>query len=186
MDDTRLVKVGKYLSKHLRHQPARLGLTLAPGGWVPVADLLAACTRHQFPITPAELAEVVARNNKQRFALDPTGTLIRANQGHSVTIDLQLTPVPPPAVLYHGTAAHLIASIQREGLRKMRRHHVHLSREPATARTVGARHGVPVVFVVDAAALHQAGYEFYCSENGVWLVDHVPPAYLRLLDEPGR
>ena len=182
MDDTRLVKVSKYLSKHLRHQPERLGLTLAPGGWVPVADLLAACARHQFPVTRTELDEVVARNNKQRFALDPTGTLIRANQGHSVAVDLQLAPVAPPAVLYHGTAAHLVVPIQREGLHKMRRHHVHLARDPATARSVGARHGVPVVFVVDAAALHQAGSAFYCADNGVWLVDHVPPEYLRLAE----
>jgi putative RNA 2'-phosphotransferase len=181
MDDARLVKVSKYLSKHLRHQPQRLGLTLQPGGWVPVEDLLAACARMHFPISRAELEEVIARNNKQRFALDPTGTLIRANQGHSVPVDLQLAPVAPPPTLYHGTAAHLVETIRREGLRKMARHHVHLSPDPETARRVGARHGTPVVFVVDAAAMQQAGIPFYCSANGVWLVDTVPPAYLRLL-----
>jgi putative RNA 2'-phosphotransferase len=181
MDDARLVKVSKYLSKHLRHQPQRLGLTLQPGGWVPVEDLLAACARMHFPISRAELEEVIARNNKQRFALDPTGTLIRANQGHSVPVDLQLAPVAPPPTLYHGTAAHLVETIRREGLRKMARHHVHLSPDPETARRVGARHGPPVVFAVDAAAMQQAGIPFYCSANGVWLVDTVPPAYLRLL-----
>ena len=103
MDDARLVKISKYLSKHLRHQPERLGLTLQPGGWVPVADLLAACARHNLPLSRVELDEVVARNNKRRFSFDPTGTLIRANQGHSVTVDLELEPVQPPAVLYHGT-----------------------------------------------------------------------------------
>src|SRR5690242_18631805 len=149
MDETRLVKVSKYLSKHLRHQPQRLGLTLQPGGWVPVEDLLAACARMHFPISRAELEEVIARNNKQRFALDPTGTLIRANQGHSVPVDLQLAPVAPPPTLYHGTAAHLVETIRREGLRKMARHHVHLSPDPETARRVGARHGPPVVFAVD-------------------------------------
>src|SRR5437870_13551779 len=90
MDDARLVKISKYLSKHLRHEPERLGLTLAPGGWVPVDELLAACARRNFPITRSQLDEVVARNNKQRFSFDPTGTLIRANQGHSVEVDLQL------------------------------------------------------------------------------------------------
>jgi putative RNA 2'-phosphotransferase len=185
MDETRLVKVSKYLSKHLRHQPERLGLALAPGGWVAVADLLAACARRQFPLTRAELDEVVARNNKQRFAFDPSGTLIRANQGHSVDVDLQLAPAPPPALLYHGTATHVVATIQREGLSKMRRHAVHLSPDLATARRVGARHGKPAIFAVDAAAMQAAGYAFYCSENGVWLVDHVPPQYLRLLDQTG-
>lgn len=181
MDETRLVKVGKYLSKHLRHQPKRLGLTLQPGGWVPVADLLAACARMHFPISRAELDEVIARNNKQRFSLDPTGTLIRANQGHSVAVDLQLAPVVPPPLLYHGTAAHLVETIRRAGLRKMSRHHVHLSSDAETARIVGARHGRPVVFAVDAEAMHQAGHLFYCSANGVWLVDAVPPEFLRLL-----
>ena len=179
MDEARLVKISKYLSKHLRHQPERLGLTLAPGGWVPVDGLLAACARHQFPVSRAELDEVVANNNKQRFAFDPTGTLIRANQGHSVDVDLQLTPVPPPDVLYHGTGEPAVAAIRQGGLQKMSRHHVHLSADAETARAVGARHGRPVVFAVDAARMHQAGHPFYRSANGVWLVDQVPPEYLQ-------
>ena len=181
MDDARLVTISKYLSKHLRHQPERLGLTLQPGGWVPVVDLLAACARHNVPLSRAELDEVVARNNKRRFSFDPTGTLIRANQGHSVAVDLQLEPVEPPAVLYHGTGHGAAERITREGLRRMARHHVHLSSDRETARIVGARHGHPVVFAVDAAAMRAAGHLFYRSDNGVWLVDHVPPAYLRRL-----
>ena len=141
MDDARLVTISKYLSKHLRHQPERLGLTLQPGGWVPVADLLAACARHNVPLSRAELDEVVARNNKRRFSFDPTGTLIRANQGHSVAVDLQLEPIEPPAVLYHGTGHGAAETITRGGLRKMARHHVHLSGDRETARAVGARHG---------------------------------------------
>src|SRR5437764_12995874 len=178
MDDARLVKISKYLSKHLRHQPERLGLRLGPGGWVPVADLLAACARHNVPLSRAELDEVVARNNKRRFSFDPTGTLIRANQGHSVAVDLQLEPVEPPAVLYHGTGHGAAETIAREGLRKMARHPVHLSSDRETARVVGARHGRPVVFTVDAAAMRRAGHLFYRSDNGVRLVDHVPPGYL--------
>ncbi len=179
MDKARLVHISKYLSKHLRHTPERIGLTLAPGGWVAVDDLLAACAQHRFPISRAELEEVVASNDKQRFAFDPSGTQIRANQGHSVDIDLQLEAQVPPAVLYHGTGHNSVAAIRAEGLRKMARHHVHLSADAETAQRVGARHGRPVVFVVDAAAMHAAGFLFYCSSNGVWLVDHVPPEYLR-------
>lgn len=179
MDDARLTKISKYLSKHLRHQPERLGLTLASGGWVPVDTLLAAAAQHRFPITRAELDEVVTRSDKQRFAFDATGTLIRANQGHSVAIDLELTPQEPPAVLYHGTGEKSVSVILRNGLHKMSRHHVHLSPDTVTARNVGARHGRPVIFAVDTGAMQRAGHVFYRSENGVWLVDHVPPEFLR-------
>lgn len=181
MDEARLVRTSKFLSKYLRHAPEQLGLTLAPGGWVGVDELLAAVARHWMPLTRAELEEVVARNNKQRFAFDETGQRIRANQGHSVVVDLQLEPVAPPALLYHGTGERAVAAIQREGLRKMRRQHVHLSPDVATAITVGRRHGRPVVFEVQAAKLHAAGIPFYRSTNGVWLVDAVPPEYLRLM-----
>ena len=180
MKDSRLVKISKYLSKHLRHQPERLGIKLAPGGWVCVDELLAACEKHSFPISRAELNEVVERNDKKRFSFDSTGTLIRANQGHSVEIDLHLEPAVPPDVLYHGTGHGAVEPIMHQGLCKMSRHHVHLSQDIETARKVGARHGRPVVFTVDAAAMHKAGYTFYCSDNGVWLVDHVPPEFLRL------
>ncbi|MBV9850659.1 MAG: RNA 2'-phosphotransferase [Armatimonadetes bacterium] len=179
MDEMRLVKISKYLSKHLRHQPERIGLALAPGGWVGVDDLLAACAAHGMRLSRAELDEVVARNNKQRFSLDETRTRLRANQGHSVDVDLELEPATPPDVLYHGTGHRTADLIRREGLRRMSRHHVHLSRDVETARRVGARHGRPVVFAVDAGAMHRAGLVFYCSANGVWLTEHVPPQYLR-------
>lgn len=179
MNNSRLVKISKYLSKHLRHQPDSIGIKLAPGGWVAVDELLAACAKNQFPITRSQLNEVVAQNEKKRFSFDSTGTLIRANQGHSVEVDLQLEAVVPPDELYHGTGHRAVESIMQTGLCKMSRHHVHLSADIATAKTVGARHGKPVVFAVDVAAMHQAGYEFYCSDNGVWLVDIVPPEYLQ-------
>jgi putative RNA 2'-phosphotransferase len=182
MDKTRLVKVSKYLSKHLRHEPQRLGLELAPGGWVAVDVLLEACARHRFPISRAELEEVVAQNDKQRFAFDPTGTQIRANQGHSVDVDLQLESLVPPATLYHGTAARNVDVILRDGLHKMARHHVHLSGDVKTAIAVGSRHGKPVVLEVDSGAMHQAGIPFYRSANGVWLVESVPPHYLRRME----
>ena len=181
MTETRLVKISKYLSKHLRHDPGGLGLTLAPGGWVGVDDLLAACARRRFGLSRADLEEVVAQNSKQRFSFDPSGTRIRANQGHSVAVDLQLSPATPPDTLYHGTGHQTAAIIGRTGLDKMRRHHVHLSADRETARVVGARHGRPVLFAVDAAAMAQAGHLFYRSENGVWLTDTVPPEFLHLL-----
>lgn len=181
MNNSRLVKISKYLSKHLRHEPERIGLKLSPGGWVSVDELLTACKNHSFPINSVELKEVVANNDKKRFSFDATGTLIRANQGHSVEVDLQLEAVVPPDVLYHGTGHGAVEAILREGLRKMSRHHVHLSTDVTTAKKVGMRHGRPVIFTVDAAAMHEEGYTFYCSENGVWLVDNVPPKYLRQL-----
>ena len=179
MNNSQLVKISRYLSKHLRHQPDRLGIKILPAGWVAVEKLLAACKKNAFPISWVQLEEVVAKNDKQRFSFDSTGTLIRANQGHSIEVDLQLEPTTPPEVLYHGTGAGAVSAIMQTGLCKMSRHHVHLSTDIATSRTVGARHGKPIVFAVDAAAMHQAGYVFYCSDNGVWLVDSVPPEYLQ-------
>jgi putative RNA 2'-phosphotransferase len=183
MDEARLVLVSKYLSKHLRHQPERLGLALATGGWVEVEELLAACARNRFPITRAELEEVVARNDKKRFSFDPSGTLLRANQGHSVEVDLQLEPVEPPDVLYHGTGHGTAEAISANGLLKMGRHHVHLSLDVATARKVGARHGRPVIFAVEAGTMHREGHPFHVSANGVWLVERVPPEYLRRIED---
>jgi putative RNA 2'-phosphotransferase len=181
MKETRLVKISKYLSYHLRHHPDKLGLKLKPGGWVSVDDLLDAAKKDKFLITYSELKEVVANNDKKRFSFDTTETRIRANQGHSVEVDLQLEPVVPPDVLYHGTSQGAVQSILEGGLQKMSRHHVHLSFDIATAKNVGSRRGRPVIFAVDALTMHQDGYLFYRSNNGVWLVDLVPPNYLKLL-----
>jgi putative RNA 2'-phosphotransferase len=181
LDEKSLVKRSKYLARHLRHQPEALGLTLDPGGWVAVDALLAAMRRHDIELSRAQLDEIVARNNKQRFSFDETGTRIRANQGHSIPVDLQLAPATPPDALYHGTSKATIGPILREGLQKMRRQHVHLSRDKATAIKVGSRHGAPIVLLVDAAAMARDGYQFFLSDNGVWLTDHVPPRYLRVL-----
>ncbi|MGE3809608.1 MAG: RNA 2'-phosphotransferase [Gemmataceae bacterium] len=180
--DPRLVKISKYLSKHLRHDPGRLGLTLAAGGWVEVDVLLQACARHNFPITREDLNEVVAQNDKQRFAFDETGLRIRANQGHSVEVDLELLPIAPPALLFHGTGQKTVDIILKTGLKKMARHHVHLSADRETALKVGRRHGKPALFTIDCPAMVRAGFLFYCSQNGVWLVDAVPPEFLAQID----
>ena len=176
--DKRLITVSKYLAKYLRHAPHELGLTLQPGGWVPVDDLLAAADEHGFPITYDELVECVETNDKRRFAFDGTGDLIRANQGHSVEVDLHLEEREPPEVLYHGTVERFLPSILAEGLNKGKRHHVHLSKDVETARKVGARRGKPVILEVAAGRMHRDGHTFLLSANGVWLTDAVPPAYL--------
>lgn len=177
MDERRTVKVSKYLSKHLRHQPERIGLTLDPSGWVEIDVLMRAAAAHGFPFTRDELDHVVAANDKQRFAVD--GSRIRASQGHTVRIDLGLPPAEPPAYLYHGTVSRSLDAIRAEGLRPMNRHHVHLSPDRETATRVGARRGRPVVLAVDAGAMHRAGHVFRVSANGVWLADAVPPEFLR-------
>lgn len=179
VDERRLIKASRFLSKHLRHRPERLGLRLQPGGWVPIEDLLTACEQHGFRLSRDELELVVGRNDKQRFSFDVSRTRIRANQGHSVAVDLELEPVEPPEILFHGTAEPRLAQILHEGLTPQGRHHVHLSVDRETATLVGARRGRPVVLLVAASAMQSDGFEFFVSENGVWLVDTVPAKYLR-------
>ena len=178
MDEKRLVKVSKYLSKHLRHRPERLNLALDPGGWVGVDELLEACRRRDFPLSRPELEEVVGRNDKRRFAFDASGSRIRAQQGHSTPVDLELEPATPPAVLYHGTGEGVLQVILENGIHKMGRLHIHLSPDMATAKKVGTRRGRPVVLEVAAGVMHLDGWAFYLSGNGVWLVEYVPPRYL--------
>jgi putative RNA 2'-phosphotransferase len=148
---------------------------------VPVEELLAAASEHGMPMSRAQLDEVVAGNDKQRFAFSEDGSRIRANQGHSVAVDLELERRDPPDVLFHGTGARSVESILATGLDRRRRHHVHLSADEATALRVGARHGEPVVVRVDAAALSADGFAFFVSANGVWLCESVPASYLTVL-----
>ncbi|MDQ7903843.1 RNA 2'-phosphotransferase [Phytohabitans sp. ZYX-F-186] len=180
MDRAALVRLSRRLSYILRHDPASVGLTLDPRGWVAVDDLLAALGGS---VSRADLDAVVAGNDKRRYAIRPGPDgrdEIRASQGHSVPVDLGLDPVPPPPLLYHGTSAAALPSIRARGLERGGRHHVHLSADVTTARAVGGRRRGPVaVLAVDAAAMAAAGYPFYRSANGVWLTDRVPPEYLR-------
>jgi putative RNA 2'-phosphotransferase len=172
-----MVRLSKRMSKALRHEPGRVGLTLDEAGWVPVAALLAA-----LGVDRTDVDEVVATNDKSRFTIErgpDRVERIRANQGHSVPVELGLAPVPPPERLYHGTSAAALESIRATGLNRGGRHHVHLSADEQTARRVGARRGGAVVILtVDAAAMARAGHEFFRSDNGVWLTDEVPPQYL--------
>jgi len=171
-------RISKFLSLVLRHDPAHIGITLDDAGWTDVAALLTAAAAHGVARTRDELAAVVASSDKQRFALSPDGARIRANQGHSVEVDLQLAPAAPPATLFHGTVEAALPGIRELGLVRGARHHVHLSDDLDTARRVGGRRGKPVVLTVRAAAMAAAGHVFYRSDNGVWLVEHVPVEYL--------
>lgn len=173
-------RVSKFLSRVLRHAAQEHGLDLQPGGWVDVDKLTQVLAKHGFMVDRAQLEAVVANNDKNRFSFDGSGTRIRANQGHSVEVDLQLQPVAPPEILYHGTVAKFLESIRATGLTKGERHHVHLSPDVATAEKVGARRGKPVVLVVRSGPMHKAGYPFFVSSNGVWLTDSVPVEYLDL------
>ncbi|WP_041626283.1 RNA 2'-phosphotransferase [Stackebrandtia nassauensis] len=169
-------RISKKLSYVLRHDPASIGVTVDAAGWIDIDTLLAALTRHGTTVSRQQLDAVVATNDKQRFTID--AERIRANQGHSITVDLGLKARVPPARLFHGTATTRLASILDTGLRRGTRHHVHLSTDTATAAKVGSRHGIPAVLTIDAAGMHDHGHEFFVSANGVWLVDSVPATYL--------
>ena len=177
----RCTKISKYLSKHLRHQPERIGLELLPGGWIEVSKLLAAASEHGFELNLLELQQVVASNDKQRFGFDDSGDLIRANQGHSTEVDLQLPVRTPPAILYHGTHTKAVTSILQTGLQKMSRHHVHLTTNLSVAHAVGGQRGKSIIIGVNALLMETNGHNFYCTDNDVWLVEDVPPQYLKLL-----
>ncbi|ALI97751.1 RNA 2'-phosphotransferase [Rufibacter tibetensis] len=176
--------LSKFLSLVLRHKPEALGIQLDKEGWTSVEQLLQKLNAKGKPITRERLEEVVSTNDKQRFAFNQDHTRIRANQGHSLAVDLQLKVVNPPEFLYHGTAERNVASILQNGLHKRSRQYVHLSSEVDTARKVGARHGKPFIFLVKSGLMRQEGINFYRSENKVWLTDYVAPEYLEMYKEP--
>lgn len=179
MDEKAIVKISKFLSFVLRHQPAAIGLELDANGWADVNELIERSNKENIQLTPELLQHIVETNSKKRFAFNEQKDKIRASQGHSIEINLNLTPVEPPAILYHGTAEKFVASILENGLIKQQRQHVHLSPDIETAIKVGQRHGKPKVLEVMAKQMHAEGHKFYLSANGVWLVDEVPPGFLR-------
>jgi putative RNA 2'-phosphotransferase len=172
------IRTSKFLSLVLRHQPDSIGLVLDANGWADIDALIARAGAHGVTLTRELIAEIVATSDKQRFALDATGDRIRANQGHSVDIDLGLAPIEPPAILFHGTGAATVPAIRAEGLKPGDRQHVHLSPDAATAIKVGQRHGRPVVLRVFAGKMWGQGSPFFRSANGVWLTPAVPPEFI--------
>ena len=174
-----LVNTSKFLSLILRHAPEKIGLALDPQGWADIGQLLALAAQHGRGLSREQLDDVVARDSKTRYAISADGLRIRANQGHSLAaVDIALPPATPPAMLYHGTASRFVDAIRASGLLAGARNHVHLSGNRETAVAVGARHGKPVVLTVDAAAMQARGHVFYLSDNGVWLTDAVPQAFI--------
>ncbi|SFU66804.1 putative RNA 2'-phosphotransferase [Pustulibacterium marinum] len=179
MNSKKAQKISKYLSLILRHQPEVIGISLDENGWANTQELLTNIQSDTFQLTLEELKWVVDNSDKKRFVLSPNDEKIRANQGHSVNIDLGLVAKVPPEILYHGTAERNIASIKKQGLLKGQRHHVHLSNNTETAIAVGQRYGKPILLEIAADEMHKAGIAFFQSENGVWLTEHVAPEFIR-------
>jgi len=182
LNEKETIKVSKFLSLVLRHKPDTIGLHIDENGWANVEELIAKMNAHRFKITKDILNAVVATNNKQRFAFNEDKTSIRANQGHSIAVDVALKETTPPQHLYHGTGEQAVASILKTGLQKRERQHVHLSGDIPTAIAVGKRHGKPRIFIIAAQQMQDDGFKFFLSQNGVWLTDSVPVQYLKLLE----
>jgi len=178
-----LTSLSKFLALVLRHQPETIGLQLDHAGWASVADLLDGCKNHGKPITRQQLRLIVETSDKQRFALSADGSRIRANQGHSVSVELGYTAAQPPTVLYHGTATRFIDSIRSQGLLKQARHHVHLTESWDIAAAVGSRYGKLCLLTIRAADMSRDGHEFFRSSNAVWLTDQVPATYIDFPDD---
>ena len=173
------VQTGKFISLILRHNPQAIGIKLDENGWADTADLIAGLNRSGHIIDMAGLEKIVATNNKKRYSFNEDNTKIRANQGHSLDVDVELKTAAPPNLLFHGTADRYVDGIKKNGLQKQNRNHVHLSADRETATGVGKRHGRPVTLVIEAGKMHSDGYVFFLSENGVWLTGEVPTGYIR-------
>lgn len=172
-----LTDTSKFLSLILRHKPETIGITLDEHGWANVDELIAGISKtHKFNMSILE--EIVRTDNKQRYSFNEDKTLIRANQGHSIPVDVELEEVVPPVELWHGTAEKYVNSIDKQGLIPKSRLYVHLSKDEDTATIVGKRHGKPVLYIVKAEQMYLDGYKFYLSKNGVWLTKEVPVRYL--------
>lgn len=181
--EPRLIQTSKFLSYVLRHEPEAIGLSLDPGGWADIDELLECARAEGRPVSRSRINAVIQSGEKSRFTLSDDEAKIRATYGHSLDVDLNLEPTPPPNDLYHGTAESTVPTIRREGLLPQSRQYVHLSSTQTEAESVGHRHGKAVVLVVRAADLHEDGHALYKSTDAVWLTRHVPPHYLAFPDE---
>ncbi|WP_459926420.1 RNA 2'-phosphotransferase [Flavobacterium covae] len=183
MNEKEIKNISKFLSLILRHSPETIHLNLDENGWAIVDELIekANKNRNEFhkELDFEIISQVVETNDKKRFSFNEDLTKIRANQGHSITIDLELQPQTPPDELYHGTVAKFMDTILKEGLQKMNRQHVHLSKDKETAIKVGNRRGGAIILKINTHQMTKDGYLFYCSDNDVWLTDEVPPKYIQ-------
>ena len=172
------IKISSFISMLLRHKPEAAGLTLDEHGWCDVNELIKGVSEHRAPLTMEELEYIVETDDKGRYSFNEDKTLIRANQGHSIPVDVELDETEPPEFLWHGTGEKYVASIDETGLIPKSRLYVHLSADYDTADTVGKRHGSHLVYQVNAAEMSRAGYKFYLSKNNVWLTKEVPVKHL--------
>ena len=172
-------EISKFISLILRHKPEIIGISLDSHGWAIVDELVDGIKKEYKDFNFDDLCEIVKTDKKKRYSFNEDRTKIRANQGHSIKIDLELESVQPPSKLFHGTGEKYVSSIDRIGLDRKSRQYVHLSKDIDTARSVGARHGKPVIYEIDSKSMFDDGYKFYLSENGVWLTTEVPVKYLK-------
>ncbi|MBQ7086830.1 MAG: RNA 2'-phosphotransferase [Clostridia bacterium] len=175
-----LINTSRFISLILRHKPSEIGIELDEHGWANVAELIEGINKKQ-PFDMAQLEEIVSSDDKQRYSFNEDKTLIRANQGHSIPVDVELKESLPPDILYHGTGEKYVSSINDMGLIPKSRLYVHLSKDMETAVNVGKRHGKPVIYIVDSKKMAADGYKFYLSVNNVWLTKKVPVEYLRTI-----
>ncbi|WP_202700517.1 RNA 2'-phosphotransferase [Flavobacterium sp. UGB4466] len=180
MNEKTAKSVSKFLSLVLRHSPETIGLNLDENGWADVEELIIKCNKNgsQNQMTAELLDYVVENNDKKRFAFNEDKTKIRASQGHSISVELNLKEAEPSEFLYHGTVGKFMESIKLDGLQKMSRQHVHLSKDKETAIKVGSRRGAPQILTVRSGAMYRDGFQFYLSENNVWLTAEVPAKYI--------
>lgn len=181
MNDKNKKHISKFLSLVLRHAPEEIKLNLDENGWADIDELILKSKTKNINFTVDELDEIVKTNEKKRFSFNDSKTKIRANQGHSINIEIGLEPSEPPHILFHGTGEKTIDLILETGIKKMNRQHVHLSQDLETATKVGSRHGKPKILKVRTGEMHQSGIVFFVSDNGVWLTDFVDKKYIELL-----
>jgi len=175
-----LHKTSRFLSFILRHKPDVINLNLDENGWADIDELIkkANTSDEVTSLDRALIQEVVDTRDKKRFIISDDRQSIRASQGHSIDVDLQLKPVTPPEFLYHGTETRFLDSILKEGLKPQQRQHVHLSTDIETATAVGQRYGKPVILTIKALLMHEQGFTFYRADNGVWLIIYIPRNYI--------
>ncbi|CUU49204.1 RNA 2'-phosphotransferase [Clostridium beijerinckii] len=174
------MRISKFISLILRHKPEEIGLTLDEYGYINTSDLIKGLNKKGYKVTISDIERIVAEDGKQRYSFNNDKTKIKANQGHSIKVNLELQAVEPPKVLYHGTATRFMDSICRESIKKQNRQYVHLSADIETATKVGKRHGELVIFKINSEQMNKDGYKFFLSENKVWLTDYVPAKYFEI------
>ena len=180
-DYMNLTNLSRYMSLILRHKPEVIGITLDEHGWASVNDLICGIEKNNPEFNMDILEQIVRTDNKQRYSFNDDRSLIRANQGHSVNVDVELKEKEPPEYLYHGTGEKYVKSINQDGLIPKSRLYVHLSKDIKTAENVGKRHGKEVVYRINSGQMYRDGYKFYLSENGIWLTKEVPIKYLEMV-----